>query len=260
MGEELFEKTPVNLYAKIIFGGKTYDGYIEDAAREGTEYLMTFCIKVSEEFELEKKAEISFKIPTSETIELTCEILWFVVSPHDDRTEVLGIETINPPLIFREFIESLSEDSELVKNELAIDNAIHDYVPSYEGRKKIRVLLAEENVISQEAARRILEGQNCHVEVVSNGEEVLEGLKKDQFDIVMMNLQMPKMDGIEAAQMIRNSKDNVLNNKIPIIAVTAHDTEGEKERCLAAGMNSCVTKPFDLEELFEEIKKLVLSG
>ena len=260
MEKRLFEKAPVNLYAKIIFGGKTYDGYIEDVAREGSEYLMTFCIKVSEEFKPEKKAEICFKIPASETIELTCEIMWFIVSPHDDRTEVLGIEIINPPLKYREFIESLSETSELVKKEPAMDNAVHDYVSSYEDRKKLRVLFAEENIISQEVGCRILEGRDCDVEVVSNGEEVLEGLKKNHFDIILMNLQMPGMDGIEAAQKIRNSEDNVLNNKIPIIAITAHDIEGEKERCLAAGMNSCVTKPFDLEELFQEIKKLTLSG
>jgi CheY-like chemotaxis protein len=258
--KRLYEKVPVNLYAKIIIGSKTYDGYIENATREISEYLMTFLLKVSEDFKPEKMAEIDFKIPGSETVKLSCEIIWFCLSPHDNRTEVLGMEIKNPPLKYREFIESLSEASELVNNELAIDDAIHDYVSSYEDRKKIRVLLAEENVISQGVARRILEGQDCHVEVVSNGEEVLDGLKKDHFDIVMMNLQMPKMDGIEATQLIRNSKDNTFNNSIPIIAVTAHDIEGEKERCMAAGMNSCVTKPFDLEELFEEIKKLTLSG
>ena len=259
MEKRLFEKVPVNLYAKIIFGSKTYDGYIEDATREISEYLMTFLLKVSEDFKPEKMAEIDFKIPGSETVKLSCEIIWFCLSPHDNRTEVLGMEIKNPPLKYRKFIESLSEAAELVNNELSIDDAIHDYVSSYEDRKKIRVLLAEENVISQEVARRILEGQDCHVEVVSNGEEVLDGLKKDHFDIVMMNLQMPKMDGIEATQLIRNSKDNVFNSSIPIIAVTAHDIEGEKERCLAAGMNSCVAKPFDLEELFQEIKKLTLS-
>ncbi len=130
-------------------------------------------------------------------------------------------------------------------------------MPSYGDRKKIRVLLAEENVISQEVARRILEGQDCHVEVVSNGEEVLEGLKKDQFDIVMMNLQMPKMDGIEATQAIRSSKDNSFNREIPIIAVTAHAFEEDKERYIKAGINSCVTKPFNREELFKEIEKLI---
>jgi CheY-like chemotaxis protein len=258
--KRLFEKAPVNLYAKIIFGGKTYDGYIENAAREGTEYLMTFCIKASEEFKPEKKAEIYFKIPASETIKLTCEIMWFFVSPHDIRTEILGMEIKNPPLKYREFIESLSEASELVKKEPAMDNAVHDYVSSYEDRKKIRVLFAEESIISQEVGCRILEGRDCDVEVVSNAEEVLEGLKRDHFDIILMNMQMPGMDGIEAAHKIRNSKDNVFNNQIPIIAITAHDIEGEKERCLAAGMNSCVTKPFDLEELFEEIEKLALKN
>jgi CheY-like chemotaxis protein len=260
MGKRLSEQTSVNLYARITLGGNTYDGYIENAAREGAEYLMTFCIKVSEGFKPEKIAEIDFKIPASGSVKLTCEIIWFCVSPHDNRTEVLGLEIKNPPLKYREFIESLSEASELVRNEPAMDNAAHDFVSSFEERKKIRILLAEENVISQEVARRILEGQECEVEVVNNGEEVLDGLKRDHFDIVLMNLQMPIMDGIEAAQMIRNSKENVFNPRIPIIAITADNIEDEKERCLAAGMNSCVTKPFDLEELFDEIRKFALFG
>jgi CheY-like chemotaxis protein len=72
-----------------------------------------------------------------------------------------------------------------------------------------------------------------------------------------MDVQMPKMDGIEAAQEIRNSKDNIFNPEIPIIAVTAHAFEEDKERCLKAGMNCCVTKPFNREDLFNEIDKLV---
>ena len=104
---------------------------------------------------------------------------------------------------------------------------------------------------------RILERQGYTVEVANNGEEVLEGLKKQQFDIVLMDVQMPKMDGIEATKAIRSSTDNTFNPDIPIIAVTAHAFEEEKDRCLKAGMNSCVTKPFKREELFEEIEKLV---
>ncbi|HDY87991.1 MAG TPA: response regulator, partial [bacterium] len=103
----------------------------------------------------------------------------------------------------------------------------------------------------------ILKRQGYTVEVASNGEEVLEGLKKQHFDIVLMDVQMPKMDGIKAAQAIRSSTDNAFNPEIPIIAVTAHAFEEEKEKCLKAGMNSCVTKPFEGEELFKEIENLL---
>ncbi len=86
---------------------------------------------------------------------------------------------------------------------------------------------------------------------------MLDGLKGNHFDIVLMDVQMPKMDGITAAKAIRSSTDNTFNSEIPIIAVTAHAFEEEKEKCLKAGMNSCVTKPFESDELFKEIERLI---
>ncbi len=128
-----------------------------------------------------------------------------------------------------------------------------------EDGQKIHVLLAEDNIINQKLVVRILEKEGHIVEVAIDGEEVLDGLKKQHFDIVLMDVQMPKMDGIEATQAIRNSKDSTFDPEIPIIAVTAHAFEEDKERCLKAGMDSCVTKPFKREELCKEIEKLVLA-
>ncbi len=151
---------------------------------------------------------------------------------------------------------------ELEKQELPEETVSSEYESSddqvnYENRKKIHILLAEDNDISQEWQLRTLERQGYTVEIANNGEEVLEGLKKKHFDIVLMDVQMPKMDGIKATQAIRSSTDNTFNPEIPIIAVTAHAFEEEKEKCLKAGMNSCVIKPFEGEELFKEIEKLV---
>jgi signal transduction histidine kinase/BarA-like signal transduction histidine kinase len=128
---------------------------------------------------------------------------------------------------------------------------------NYNDRKKVHILVAEDNIINQKLAVRILEKEGYSIEVANDGEEVLEELKKEHFDIVLMDVQMPKMDGIEATQAIRKSKDNTFNPEIPIIAVTAHAFEENTEKCLKAGMNSCVTKPFNREELFEEIEKLI---
>jgi signal transduction histidine kinase/ActR/RegA family two-component response regulator len=128
---------------------------------------------------------------------------------------------------------------------------------NYEGRKKIHILLAEDNDISQELVSRILEKEGYKVEVANDGEEVLEKLKKEHFDIVLMDVQMPKMDGFKTTQAIRNSKDNAFNPEIPIIAVTAHALEKDKERCLKAGMNSCLTKPFKKKDILKEIEKFV---
>jgi CheY-like chemotaxis protein len=139
-------------------------------------------------------------------------------------------------------------------------------VPEYESsdnainckdRKSIKILLAEDNVISQELALRFLESKGYTVEIANNGKEALEGLKKQRFDIILMDLQMPKMDGIEATRAIRNSEDPAFDPEIPIIVVTAHAFEEETEKCIKAGMNSYVTKPYNSEKLFEEIEKLI---
>jgi CheY-like chemotaxis protein len=127
---------------------------------------------------------------------------------------------------------------------------------------KKRIMIVEDESITAMRIKKSLEDIGYSVTSTEfTGEEAVMKAAEDQPDLVLMDIVLDgRMDGIEAAQKIRNSKDNVFNNKIPIIAITAHDIEGEKERCLAAGMNSCVTKPFDLEELFEEIEKLALVG
>ena len=153
------------------------------------------------------------------------------------------------------FHESVKQElsQEIVNSEYkSLDNQTKD-----EDGQKVHILIAEDNDISQKLAVRILEREGYSIEVANDGEEVLEGLKKGHFDIVLMDVQMPKMDGIMAAQAIRSSTDNTFNPEIPIIAVTAHAFEEEKEQCLKAGMNSCIIKPFKREELFREIERLV---
>ncbi len=123
--------------------------------------------------------------------------------------------------------------------------------------KKLHVLLAEDNLLNQKVAVRVLEKEGYTVKVANNGEEVLEILKKQSFDIVLMDVQMPIMDGLATTKRIRESKDNRFDPKIPIIAVTAHAFREDKERCIEAGMNSCITKPFKNQDLVKEIKRIV---
>jgi signal transduction histidine kinase/CheY-like chemotaxis protein len=125
-------------------------------------------------------------------------------------------------------------------------------------RNKINILLAEDNLINQKLALRILENKGYTVEVANNGKEALEGLKKQHFDIVLMDVQMPIMDGIEAAHVIRESKNSGIDPEIPIIAVTAHAFEADRKKFLEAGMNSCIIKPYNSEEIYDAIEKLVV--
>ncbi len=122
---------------------------------------------------------------------------------------------------------------------------------------EIHILVAEDNPVNQKVAAGILGKQGYHVEIANNGLEVLEALKREHFDLVLMDLQMPEMDGIEATQAIRNSKNGVFDPEIPILALTAHAFKEDVQRCLEAGMNNCITKPFRRQELFREIERLV---
>jgi two-component system sensor histidine kinase/response regulator len=104
-----------------------------------------------------------------------------------------------------------------------------------------------------------LEKQGYRVDTVSNGLEVLEALKRTKYAAVLMDCQMPEMDGFEATQAIRES-ERVNGQHIPIIALTANAMQGDRERCLAAGMDGYVSKPIRGKELFDTIDKLTPSG
>ncbi|MEA3280388.1 MAG: response regulator, partial [Thermodesulfobacteriota bacterium] len=116
--------------------------------------------------------------------------------------------------------------------------------------KGVRILVAEDNPTNQEIAKAILEGAGIVVEVVDNGEEAVEAVRRDRFDAVLMDVQMPKMDGYEATASIRKIPEL---KSLPIIAMTAHAMKGDEEKCLKAGMDAYVTKPINQDRLFQAI-------
>ncbi len=122
-------------------------------------------------------------------------------------------------------------------------------------RTKLHLLLAEDNKINQKLALKILEKKDYRVDVVDNGKEAIEALENVPYDLVLMDLQMPEMGGLEATEIIRGSANTVLNPDVPIIAMTAHAMTGDKQKCLEAGMNGYVSKPINKNELFAEIEK-----
>jgi two-component system, sensor histidine kinase and response regulator len=125
-----------------------------------------------------------------------------------------------------------------------------------EARRGVRILLAEDNTVNQKLATRLLEKRGHAVVVTGNGREALEALERQSFDLVIMDVQMPEMDGFEATAAIR-TRENGTGAHIPIIAMTAHAMTGDRERCLAAGMDGYVSKPIQAKELFETIEGLV---
>jgi CheY-like chemotaxis protein len=116
-----------------------------------------------------------------------------------------------------------------------------------------RVLLAEDNVVNQRVAVGLLSGRGHHVTVVANGREAVERLARETFDLVLMDLQMPVMGGLEATAVIREQEPRT-GRRTRIIAMTAHAMSRDRERCLAAGMDGYLSKPIDKEELFAAVE------
>jgi CheY-like chemotaxis protein len=119
----------------------------------------------------------------------------------------------------------------------------------------LRVLLAEDNPVNQQVARRLLEKIGHTVTVVSNGREGLHALEHQTFDLIVMDVQMPEMDGFQATAAIRQ-KEKQSNSRIPIIALTANAMSGDRELCLSAGMDGYVTKPVRSQDLVNEINRI----
>lgn len=124
------------------------------------------------------------------------------------------------------------------------------------GIKDINVLLAEDNAMNQLLAKKVLTDWGWKVELAENGEDAIELLKLKDFDVVLMDIQLPEMDGYEATRVIRTSLPSP-KRKVPIIAMTACVMEGEEEKCMEAGMNGYVSKPFNSNTLYDKIVAVV---
>ncbi|MGC2000562.1 MAG: response regulator [Candidatus Acidiferrales bacterium] len=127
-----------------------------------------------------------------------------------------------------------------------------------EGRKRARILLVEDNVVNQTLAVRLLEKRGFAVAVTGNGREALARLATDEFDLVLMDVQMPEMDGFEATGAIREG-EKTSGRHIPIVAMTANALKGDQERCLSAGMDAYVSKPIRTNELYATLQ-MILNG
>jgi CheY-like chemotaxis protein len=119
---------------------------------------------------------------------------------------------------------------------------------------ELNILLVEDNAVNQRLAVRILEREGYHVAVAGNGREAIARWGAQRFDAILMDIQMPEMDGIKATGAIREAEQRT-GAHIPIIAMTAHAMSGDRERCLEAGADDYISKPISARALVDMIEK-----
>ncbi|HMK35725.1 MAG TPA: PAS domain S-box protein [Desulfomonilaceae bacterium] len=125
-----------------------------------------------------------------------------------------------------------------------------------ENQRRLKILLVEDNLVNQTLAIRLLERKGCEVSIAGNGKEALAALEQGTFDLILMDVEMPEMNGLDATRIIRD-KEKASGSHIPIIAMTAHAMIGDLERCLDSGMDGYLSKPVNSEQLFSAIDKFV---
>src|SRR5205807_1384558 len=128
--------------------------------------------------------------------------------------------------------------------------------PAARPRTALRVLLAEDNPVNQRLAVRLLEKQGHEVRVVDDGVAAVEAVRQGCFDLVLMDVQMPRLGGLEATRAIREwEAKQPGRGRLPIVAMTAHAMKGDREHCLAAGMDGYVAKPIQTRQLVEALQE-----
>jgi len=121
---------------------------------------------------------------------------------------------------------------------------------------RLSILVAEDNSVNQRLAARLLEKKGYCVATASNGREAIEAAEKTAFDLILMDVQMPEMDGLAATAAIRE-RERLTGAHVPILASTAHAMGGDRERCLQSGMDGYVSKPFKAEALYAAVEEVV---
>jgi PAS domain S-box-containing protein len=170
-----------------------------------------------------------------------------------DRCRQLGIQAyLTKPIARTDLVEAI---------EVALDAVVETGGPTdlitrhsiAESRNTLRILLAEDNPVNQQVATAMLAKRGHQVDVANNGREAVEAVANRSYDVILMDVQMPEMDGFEATAAIRALPHG---GSLPIIALTAHALSGERERCLAGGMNDYVPKPFKAHDLFAAVERV----
>ncbi len=173
-------------------------------------------------------------------------------SPQDvqDAQQVGIIACLPKPIRLSQFYRVLTDIAQISSDELPAPQRLPSPSPRDGfGALQGHVLLAEDNEVNQIVATGMLESLGCQVHIVSNGQQAVEALQQQSYDLVLMDCQMPVMDGFAAAQVLRDNEQAEPQRHTPIVALTAHAMAQDREQCLAAGMDDYLSKPYTQEGL-----------
>ncbi|MBC8354441.1 MAG: response regulator [Planctomycetes bacterium] len=184
----------------------------------------------------------------SDLAEMTKIMISSAARPGDvDRCRELGIARyLTKPVLQSDLLNVILD----LAGEPVIDEILARAPATSDRQTKLKILLAEDGLVNQRVAVGLLEARGDEVVVASNGREAVAAIERDSFDLVLMDLQMPEMDGIEATAMIRGWEKQ-FQHRTPIIAMTAAAMKGDREKCLEAGMDNYISKPVNARELYQ---------
>jgi CheY-like chemotaxis protein len=168
--------------------------------------------------------------------------------PHKDYFATV----LNKPLKQQQLLDAIVNVLKLSNKVSVQKKAVENTLSSIAEKFPLTILIAEDNPINQKLASTVLTKMGYHPDIANNGFEAIEKLKNKPYDLILMDVLMPEMDGIEATIEIK--KNELYKNKPLIVAVTANALQGDKEKCLVAGMDDYISKPFKMEDLVKALE------
>ena len=238
-----------------VAGGEDVLRVLEDAGRSGRSFslvLMDAHSSEGEAFEIASKIKKS-PVAISPTIMMTSSM---GMRGDAEKCRKVGISAyLTKPIRRAELFDAILTVFDMHGAEPGEKNLVTKH-SIRESKTRLRVLLAEDNVVNQRLAVKILTKRGCHVVVAENGKKAVAAFDREPFDVVLMDIQMPEMSGLEATAAIRE-KEKETDGRIPIIAMTAHAMKGDRERCLEAGMDEYLSKPIRPQMVIDVIENVV---
>ncbi|MDO8926962.1 MAG: PAS domain S-box protein [Sideroxyarcus sp.] len=238
--------------------GKDAIGAVEQAEAQGTPYEIVFLDWQMPEMDGIATARRLRELPHKRMPHMTMVTAYgreeVIRGAEDAGIEDVLIKPLSPSVLFESVVRILGDDSAASR---VVGDAPTDSVAQLAGIHGARILLVEDNELNQEVATELLRDVGFVVELAENGQIALDKIRSAQYDIVLMDMQMPVMDGVTATREIR--KDARFDS-LPVVAMTANAMQGDRDRCIKAGMNDHVAKPIEPEDLWKALLKWIKPG